>query len=190
MAAWGRHRLEVAFVGPEAQGLVGDPQSPGGLARRQELCRFGHPRQIRKYLHFRQEMSGVLPLTGIADSRRLATMSDTPPRPWRPRTDQFSHRLHLLRTTLGLTQEEIADLCGLSSYSWSRWEKGIRPRDWNYVIAAVCAATGVHRDWLAWGDESLAPILTDDVQRIRELVTPVEVSSPCYPRASVLLAAA
>ncbi len=65
----------------------------------------------------------------------------------------FGGRLLVLRHNLGLTVEEMADLTGQKSPTWSSWERGAKPRDLIAVVEAIHDATGVRREWLLWGGE-------------------------------------
>ena len=65
--------------------------------------------------------------------------------------DTFAARLILLRRELGLTTDELADLCGIKRATWSTWERGAAPRKMGAVVAQIALATGVSRDWLMWG---------------------------------------
>lgn len=69
---------------------------------------------------------------------------------WVP-TDQFRHRLVLVRRELDLTVKEAAARCGLHYATWSTWENGARPADLVGVVTAISSGLGVDRDWLLWG---------------------------------------
>lgn len=66
-------------------------------------------------------------------------------------TADFGTRLLLVRTNLGLTIEEIADLTGQKTPTWSTWERGSTPRNMGIVVDQIARALGVDRDWLMWG---------------------------------------
>ena len=83
----------------------------------------------------------------------MSTQTTSPA--WVP-ADTFGHRLLLLRVQLGLTAEEISDLCGVARPTWLTWEKGTKPRDFEAVVQRIVDATSVDRTWLAFGG-TLAP---------------------------------
>ena len=66
----------------------------------------------------------------------------------------FGMRLKLLRLAMGLTRQEIADLCGFDDGSWGNWENGSRrPQAMNEVVRRIAKATGCSAGWLMWGEE-------------------------------------
>lgn len=70
---------------------------------------------------------------------------------WVP-ADTFAARLVHLRHDMGLTQEEIADLCGVKRASWNAWEHGVSPRNMAKTVEAIHGGTKARRDWLMWGE--------------------------------------
>jgi transcriptional regulator with XRE-family HTH domain len=76
--------------------------------------------------------------------------------PWVPAppdVTKFGTRLALTRLALGWSQTEMANALGVDNTSLCRWEGGSnRPRDVLDLVARVHAATGVHREWLLWGE--------------------------------------
>lgn len=60
----------------------------------------------------------------------------------------------MLRHDLGLTQEAIAELCGLDDGSWSNWERGTKPQDMLAKIDKIAEATGYDPVWLAFGESA------------------------------------
>ncbi len=66
----------------------------------------------------------------------------------------FASRLVLLRRTLGLSQDEAANICGVNPSTWATWELGRSPRNMGQVVAQIHASLGVSRDWLMWGEET------------------------------------
>lgn len=72
---------------------------------------------------------------------------------WVP-ADTFGTRLMLLRRHLDLTVEDAARAAGLSHATWSTWERGANPRNFQAVVEAIVAAFDVDRDWLAWGSRT------------------------------------
>jgi hypothetical protein len=66
----------------------------------------------------------------------------------------FGMRLKLLRLAMGLTRQEIADLCGFDDGSWGNWENGSRrPQAMNEVVRRIAKATGCSAGWLMWGED-------------------------------------
>lgn len=65
--------------------------------------------------------------------------------------DTFALRLVIIRRTLGLSQEEAAERCGLDDGSWSNWENGRKPRGMDKVVGTISSQLGIDRDWLMWG---------------------------------------
>lgn len=45
------------------------------------------------------------------------------------RQRQTGERIRAIRELSGLTQTEVADLCGAGQAQWSRWERGERPAE-------------------------------------------------------------
>jgi len=50
-----------------------------------------------------------------------------------------------------MTQDEVAQKCGVSRVTWTNWERGAMPRNMAAVVARIHNATGADRDWLMWG---------------------------------------
>jgi len=71
---------------------------------------------------------------------------------WVPE-DTFGGRLLLLRHSLGLTSEQIAEKCGLNRASWNTWEHGVSPRNMAEVVEKIHQGTGADRGWLMWGTD-------------------------------------
>lgn len=67
-------------------------------------------------------------------------------------TDTFGMRLRAVRAELGMTAQDFAKKCGLDRGQLGAWERGTMPRDLAGVVLAVSDATGVDRDWLAFGN--------------------------------------
>jgi transcriptional regulator with XRE-family HTH domain len=61
-----------------------------------------------------------------------------------------------MRYHLGLSVDEVSELCGLRHATWSKWEHGTAPRGMNRIVERIAAVTNVDRDWLMWGG-SLPP---------------------------------
>lgn len=76
--------------------------------------------------------------------------TETTPRGWVP-SDTFAARLVLARHQRRLTQQEAADVCGVSRATWALWEGGAFPRNMPQVISKIAAGMGIDRDWLMWG---------------------------------------
>jgi transcriptional regulator with XRE-family HTH domain len=79
-----------------------------------------------------------------------------PSAPWVPAlpdVTKFGTRLVLTRMALGWSQTQMANVLGVDNTRLSRWEAGAnRPRDVLNLVSRVCTATGVHREWLLWGE--------------------------------------
>jgi transcriptional regulator with XRE-family HTH domain len=75
---------------------------------------------------------------------------------WRPE-DRFGLRLRMLRYSMGLSVEEIAERCGVHTATWSSWERGTAPRGMNQVVDTIASVTGCDREWLMWGGPLRAP---------------------------------
>lgn len=66
----------------------------------------------------------------------------------------FSKRLHEARTRAGLTQQQVADACGLTKGAVSAWENGVTDSILAENLFCVADALGVDPRWLATGQES------------------------------------
>lgn len=95
------------------------------------------------------------------------------PANWVPSLSTFATRLKALRDDLGMTVEEIAELCGLNDATWSTWERGTKPRDMDEVVRAISAATKCSAAWLMWGEEGrvishsvIQPSLWDSLESV------------------------
>ena len=65
-------------------------------------------------------------------------------------------RIKRRRELLGLTQQEVADQCGVLSLQVSRWERKIsKPRQ--ETLERLAGALDVDVRWLAFGGEDLSP---------------------------------
>lgn len=71
--------------------------------------------------------------------------------------DSFALRLVALRHDLELSQEEIADLCGVKRPTWATWEKGSVPRNQAEVARKISEATGYSLSWLLFGSTPPSP---------------------------------
>ncbi len=80
----------------------------------------------------------------------MSTAAEASPDPWRPE-DTFAARLMLVRKHLELSQEAIAERCGLDGASWGYWERGGSPQKKDSTVFKIANALGVDRDWLMWG---------------------------------------
>lgn len=67
--------------------------------------------------------------------------------------DSFALRLISLRHELDLSQEQVADLCGVKRPTWATWENGSIPRNMAEQAQKIARATGYDRDWLLYGHE-------------------------------------
>lgn len=96
--------------------------------------------------------------------------------PWVPELT-FGRRLLLLRTTLQLTQTQIAKMCEVSPATWNTWEHGAMPRDMASVSEKIERATRVSKEWLLWGSLVLAaPIILGTEREQMEL--PFDAAPP------------
>ena len=71
---------------------------------------------------------------------------------WRP-SDSIANRVLLTRNSLGLNQKDFCKLTGLTRGKLQGIENGRHPHDETAMLARVALATGVDRDWLAFGGE-------------------------------------
>ena len=66
----------------------------------------------------------------------------------------FAKRLHEARAKAGMTQQQLADACGLTKGAVSAWENGVT----DSILAEnlFCVADALHVDprWLATGEQS------------------------------------
>ena len=69
---------------------------------------------------------------------------------WRPQ-DTLANRITLLRSSLGLSQEEFCDKTGITKGVLQGMEGGRHPRNETATLARIALATGVDREWLAFG---------------------------------------
>lgn len=83
--------------------------------------------------------------------------------PWIP-ADTFGLRLSAVRQVMGWNITQAAQACGLSAQSWWNWERGGSCRDVLAVVTAIAKATGVDRNWLAWGPDDGGEVL-DQLRR-------------------------
>jgi transcriptional regulator with XRE-family HTH domain len=79
-------------------------------------------------------------------------MTSNEPRSSKRPRDRWASRLVLLRLDMGLSQKEIAELCGIKRPTWATWENGAIPRNQAEVARKITQATGYDRDWLLFGD--------------------------------------
>lgn len=84
------------------------------------------------------------------------TASTLPQRRKIPR-DSFALRLLALRHDLGLSQEEIADLCEVKRPTWATWERGSMPRNVADAARKISEATGYSLSWLLFGSTPTSP---------------------------------
>lgn len=85
-------------------------------------------------------------------------MSTQPIEKWIP-PDTLAHRVLLVRTSLGLTQRQAAERCGIGFGTWQGMETGRSPHDMAGKISRISMALGVDREWLMWGGP-LGPVIT------------------------------
>ena len=86
----------------------------------------------------------------------------------------FAKRLHDARAKAGMTQQQLADACGLTKGAVSAWENGVT----DSILAEnlFCVADALHVDprWLATGQESetasIATLSPEIQQAIRALI--------------------
>ena len=74
-----------------------------------------------------------------------ATKSD-----WIPR-DDLATRVVVLRTQMGMSRRQFAQLTGLSENQLQGIEDGRSPHRLPEKVQAIHKATGVSREWLMWG---------------------------------------
>lgn len=72
---------------------------------------------------------------------------------WRPTADTFGMRLLMTRKHLGLDLREAAQKCGVHYATWSTWERGRKPQDFQAEVLKISDALGVDPMWLAFGDQ-------------------------------------
>ena len=91
-----------------------------------------------------------------------------------PSAPTLGSRIRGRREALGLTQEKLAGLCGVSRAAVAQWESGVtRPSLDNLVKSAE--ALGVWLSWLTAGDQSLPDGPNPFAQPARPRVLPVLV---------------
>jgi transcriptional regulator with XRE-family HTH domain len=81
----------------------------------------------------------------------MSAMTSEKTAPWIP-ADTFGMRLRRVRAELNKNGIEFAALCGLDRGQLSAWENGTMPRNVAAIAQTVADATGVDREWLAFGD--------------------------------------
>lgn len=81
----------------------------------------------------------------ILSCMTTATKSD-----WIPR-DDLATRVVVLRTQMGLSRRQFAQLTGLTENQLQGIEDGRSPHKLPEKIQAIHNATGVSREWLMWG---------------------------------------
>jgi transcriptional regulator with XRE-family HTH domain len=69
---------------------------------------------------------------------------------WVP-ADTFGARLALIRQHHGWNVKEAADACGLVDQSWSNWEAGTSPRDYQNVCDKIARGSRADLVWLMMG---------------------------------------
>ena len=69
---------------------------------------------------------------------------------WRPQ-DSLANRIILLRHNLDLSQEEFCAQTGITKGVLQGMESGRAPRKEAATLARIALATGVDREWLAFG---------------------------------------
>lgn len=69
---------------------------------------------------------------------------------WRPQ-DSLANRIILLRHNLDLSQEEFCAQTGITKGVLQGMESGRAPRNEAATLARIALATGVDREWLAFG---------------------------------------
>ena len=71
---------------------------------------------------------------------------------WRP-SDSIANRVLLTRNSLGLNQKDFCAATGLTRGQLQGIENGRHPHNETGLIARIALATGVDRDWLAFGGD-------------------------------------
>ena len=71
---------------------------------------------------------------------------------WRP-SDSIANRVLLTRNSLGLNQKDFCALTGVTRGKLQGLESGRHPHDETAMLARIALATGVDREWLAFGGD-------------------------------------
>jgi transcriptional regulator with XRE-family HTH domain len=66
----------------------------------------------------------------------------------------FRHQLVVMRSALGMTEQEAADAFRVTLRTYRRWENGEEPRNSTSKIVDFCRRYRVSIDWLLAGDTS------------------------------------
>jgi len=81
-------------------------------------------------------------------------------------------RIRARRAALGMTQQQLADACGIDPSTVSKWEKGVQLPPSN-VLPALCDALGVTADYLLGRtDDPAAPPLPHKLQELAAWAAP------------------
>ena len=87
----------------------------------------------------------------MAADQHILPPSDT----IREAANQVHLRLKVLRLHLGLSEQEMADLCGVTPSSYRYTEAGKRSRGWWPILTALAHKTSVSCDWLLSGENPM-----------------------------------
>lgn len=80
----------------------------------------------------------------------------------------FAKRLREARLAAGMTQQQVADACGVTDGAVSAWEKGVAAGIIAETLFSVADALRVDPRWLATGEESASSI-SDIARSLGEL---------------------
>jgi transcriptional regulator with XRE-family HTH domain len=80
----------------------------------------------------------------------------------------FSTRLRNLRRDKGVTQQDIANLVGITYQGVGKWERGITTPDFDALVK-LSDYFHVSLDYLITGEEQHKPCLSQDEERLVEL---------------------
>lgn len=72
----------------------------------------------------------------------------------------FGMRIRMVRHQFRLSAEALGKITGHSNVAVRNWERGGEPKNQAEIVAKICAATGVDRDWLMWGENKKEPAKT------------------------------